>query len=430
MTAIHGQSTTYQTNRLSHVFDSPNSQLRILHIAPSVAPSYGGPATVVTHLAAAQALLGHDVSIISNLDPNQRPGYLDATRCIPGYDEVNAHLYPWCTHFTRWFGTRLLPVYADLFPDADVIHLHGIWEPMLVTAAALARRMDLPYIVRPCGMLDPWCLQQRSFKKQLAMRLSHKSMLDHAACIHTLSTEESRLIMPLNIRSPHIIIPNGVSLEEIDDISSDEFFQQFPQLQFHPYILFLSRLHSKKGLDLLAEAFVELAPRLPDVHLLVIGPESKGINDSGNSRWDMVGGGAKKQFLDIISRHGLQNRVHVPGPLIGSAKFAAYRHASCFCLPSRQEGFSNAIVEALASGLPTAISTECHFSEVETIGAGKVFPLHVPDIAEALHSLLTMSASQRQAMSLAARNHVEQHLTWERIAHQTLDVYNLITQRK
>ena len=124
--------------------------------------------------------------------------------------------------------------------------------------------------------------------------------------------------------------------------------------------------------------------------------------------------------------HGLSSRVHLPGMLTGPAKFAALRNAACFCLPSRQEGFSNAVVEALAARTPVGISTECHFPEVQEVGAGRVFPLTVDAIEETLHQLLTVSPSQREQMGYAARRFVEKSHTWKQIADKTILAYDSV----
>ncbi|HEY4329480.1 MAG TPA: glycosyltransferase, partial [Phycisphaerae bacterium] len=396
------------TGRAEYAFPKARPTFRILHLTSSIAPSAGGPATVVARLAAAQAAMGHHVTIVSSLDCAERASFEVSVRNIPYFDRVHLLLCPWTSHFQRWFGKRLSPIYESALPFMDVLHIHGMWEPMLLVAAKLARKHKVPYIVRPCGTLDPWSLGQSRWKKRVALAVSRKKMLDGAALIHTLNKEEARLIEPLHIAAPSAIIPNGVFLDEIDDTPSDDrLFARFPALLEHPYILFLGRLHHKKGLDILAEAFGRIAGVHRDVHLLVAGPDR----------------GAQRAFLREIQRLGLRERVHIAGPLVGPAKLTAYRNATCFCLPSRQEGFSLSITEALATRVPVAISTECHFPEVKEIGAGVVFPLNGKNAAEGLNAILTATAPERIRMGNAGRKLVEEQLTWERIAGMTLEAY-------
>jgi glycosyltransferase involved in cell wall biosynthesis len=386
-------------------------RLRIAHVSASAAPTSGGPATVVVRMAAAQAALGHEVTIISALAPRQRDMFAAATDNIPHFDQVRLLLAPWTTALESRFGRRLIPIYQSLFPFIDIVHIHGVWEPALPAAARVARELHVPYFVRPCGTLDPWSLSQRRFKKQLALHLVYKKMLDRAAMIHTLNFDEYRLIAPLRIAAPVAIIPNGVFLDEIDETPTDDaIFERFPALRTHPYILFLARLHHKKGLDILAQALTRLAAKHPNVHLLVAGPDD----------------GAREPFMQHIQAHQLQERVHIAGTLVGSAKVEALRHAACFCLPSRQEGFSLSIIEALASRVPVAISHECHFPEVQEIGAGEVFPLNADAAAQALDKILSASDSQRHRMGDAGRAYVEDHLTWQHVAEMTSDAYTNI----
>ena len=391
----------------------------IVHVVPSLDPAYGGPATVAAHLAAAQAALGHQVTIVSALDPKRRNALHASTESIPGFSSVRLLVCPWASATARWFGRRLSPIYHSLFPYADLVHIHGVWEPMLLLAANAARLHDIPYVVRPCGMLDPWSLRQRAWKKKIAMNLFQESMLNRAAFLHVLNTEESSLIEPLRLNVPHAVIPNGVSLDEIDGPADEQaLFEKVPGIAGRRYILFLGRCHHKKGLDILAQAFAQIATKHSDVHLLVVGP---GAEDRDGDCTKIAG-----EFHKVLGTESLRRRVHVPGPLYGPAKFAAYRHAACFCLPSRQEGFSLSITEALASRVPVAISTECHFPEVAQIGAGEIFPLNAAAAAKALDRLLCLPEEERQVMGDAGREYVTRWLTWPRIAEQTLTAYGRI----
>jgi glycosyltransferase involved in cell wall biosynthesis len=382
--------------------------LRIIHVLASINPDTGGPATVVARLAAAQAARGHRVTIISSLNPDNRTAFEKSTARIPGFERVHLLLSPWTTPLRRLFGLRLQPLYEIAFPFADVIHLHGIWEPMLVLAASAARKFKIPYIVRPCGMLEPWNLRQSGWKKKIALTLTHRKMLNGAALLQTLNQDESRLIGPLHLRPEQLIIPNAVFLDEVDDDSGDEeFAKKLPFAADKPYILFLGRTHYKKGLDILAEAFAKIAASHATTQLLVVGPD----------------GGARADFLQRIARHNLTDRVHLPGTLYGPVKFAAYRNAACFALPSRQEGFSLSITEALASRTPVSISENCHFPEVATAHAGEVNPLNIDATAASLDRLLSATPEEQARMGKAGRRMIEENYTWDRVAELTLNAY-------
>jgi glycosyltransferase involved in cell wall biosynthesis len=169
-------------------------------------------------------------------------------------------------------------------------------------------------------------------------------------------------------------------------------------------ILSLSRLHYKKGLDYLCDAFALVTHR--QAHLVVAGPD----------------GGERGEFERRVAGAGLADRVHIVGPLYGRDKSAAMVDADCFCLPSRQEGFSMAILESLAGGLPAIISDACHFPEVAEAGAGFITPLKPSQIAAAIDTLLGDSPL-RASMAAAAVALVRARYTWQAIAPQTISAY-------
>jgi glycosyltransferase involved in cell wall biosynthesis len=174
---------------------------------------------------------------------------------------------------------------------------------------------------------------------------------------------------PLKIKAPIEVISNGINFDEIQPLPKlGSFRNQHTELQNDPFILFLSRLHYKKGLDVLAETFAQVAAKHPTVRLVVAGPDD----------------GARDDFERRVKTAGLAERVHLVGPIYGKAKYEAIVDAACFCLPSRQEGFSVAIIESLAVGCPVVITEGCHFPEVAEVGAGIVTPLNVEQVAASL----------------------------------------------
>jgi glycosyltransferase involved in cell wall biosynthesis len=248
-------------------------------------------------------------------------------------------------------------------------------------------------------MLDPWSMAQKSFKKRIALTLGTRRFLREAAAIHLLHSEEGDYLRDLGIDTRGFVIANGVTLSEIDREPIETEYRD-------PYILFLGRLHHKKGLDYLAEAFVRISSEFPDIHLVVAGPDD----------------GASESFQSFIRDQRLESRVHITGPIYGERKWAVLTGAKLFCLPSRQEGFSVAILEALACRTPVVISDQCHFPEVASANAGRVVPLDPERIAAAFREILT-DENIRIAMGDNARKLIEDHYTWDRIVRQTIVMY-------
>lgn len=384
--------------------------MRVMHVVKSVDPGSGGPQAVICRLSAAQRAVlppSGRVRVVSLAVPGIEEAFAKSIRDIPGIEQVEfLALHPGKCRDAILPRTTVEDI-RRLCRDADILHLHGVWDRVLWTASVEARRARVPYVIMPHGMLDPWSLQQRAMKKKLAMFLYVRRMLNHACALHLLNEDESDLLAPLGLSVQSVVIPNGVFLEEIADLPpSDTFHAAHPELHGQPYILFLSRLHYKKGLDYLAAAFAIVARQYADVRLVVAGPD----------------GGERENFQQWVKDAGIADRVHMVGPLYGSDKLAALSGARCFCLPSRQEGFSVAITEALGCGLPVVITEGCHFPQVSEVGAGIVTAPVPEQIAKALLHVLGDSGL-RSRMSEAGRQLVRTELNWPSIARKTIAMY-------
>lgn len=381
--------------------------MRILHAIRSVDPAVGGPPAIATRMAAGQAELGHDVRVATYDAPRRRQDIATALDRVPHFDRVQMCPLPAPRSLELLIPRQTRAGLRRLVGEADVVHLHNLWQPLMLATARECRRQARPYVVILHGHLDPWSLEQRRLKKKLAFFLAFRRLLEGAAAMQLGTAAEQRLVETLGLRVEGRVIPNGIFLEEVDPLPAPGTFRgRFPELGDRRFVLFLGRLHHKKGLDILAEAFARFAARHADVDLVVVGPDD----------------GALGPFEDRVARLALAGRVHVTGPLFGEDKLAAIVDADCFCLPSRQEGFSVAVLEALACRTPVVISEGCNFPEVMEAGAGTVTDLDVDHVAAALDGLLS-DADLRRRQSAAARDLVERHYTWPAVAEQTVKLY-------
>lgn len=382
--------------------------MKILHVVNSCDPATGGPAAGVLRLAAAQAGLRHDVHLLTYRTPASESSIKTEIARVPGLELVRRHHLPSPTRWERWAASAAYRKLQSHIIGANFVHLHGVWDPILRAAAKRAAAAKVHYAVAPHGMLDPWSLQQKAIKKQIALFLGYRKMLDRAAFIQVLNVDEQRLLLPLGLTTRVEVIPNGVFLEEFNHPpATQDFRSKHPRLGEASYVLFLSRLHYKKGLDYLAEAFAVLSRAAPGVHLVVAGPDA----------------GEQTAFEQRVRAAGLAEMVHLVGPLYGEEKLAALAGASCFCLPSRQEGFSVAVLEALACRVPVLISEACHFPEVAAVGAGEVFPLQSDAIAAALLRVVADPAA-RERMGHVGRTLIASRYTWPAVAEVTLRAYD------
>ncbi len=370
-------------------------------------PSEGGPPMALSRLAAAQATAGAHATIAALHPHSDRQAMESAYGDIPGYERVRFVGLP-----DRGWAERLLArgaaeALAPLISEHDIVHVHGVWRPHLLQAVRGAQAAARPFVISPHGMLSLWSLEQKALKKRVALRFGWRAALERAAFLHVLNRDEAVAVTQVCRPQRLVVQPNGVNLQEIARKPEwQTVWDRFPALRGKRYVAFVGRLHQSKGLDILAEAFSLVAREVPDAHLVVMGPEF----------------GAGPSFREQIRRLGIADRVSLLGGVFGADKAALLHHAQCFCLPSRQEGFSMAIVEALALGLPAVITESCHFPEVAEARAGMVVPLTGPSVGNALIDLLC-DHQQRTRCGAAAQELSHRRYQWRRIASGFLAAY-------
>ncbi|MEO0483908.1 MAG: glycosyltransferase [Planctomycetota bacterium] len=385
--------------------------MRICHVITDLDPASGGPPVVASRLAAAQAAAGHEVRLLCYAKPGDQERIDAMLHGMPGGDALIIEAQEPGGRVERTLTRRANARLQALIEQLDVVHAHGVWDPILRASVMIARRAGVPGVVAPHGMLDEWALSEKPLKKKLALTLAYNAMLKAASMFHALSAYEQDctrgFIRGLGAETPVEVIPNGVFLDEIDPLPEPgAFYAKHPELNGEPYVVFLSRLHPVKGLPILVEAFASAIRDSAPARLVIAGPDAGAQGDAEQAARD----------------HGVADRVHFVGPQWGSDKYAALRDARCFALPSEHEGFSMAICEALACGLPVAISDTCFFPDVATEGAGFVTPREAPPLAEALKTLLTDEPKAR-AKGEAGRRLVEQRYTWPKIAERAVGLY-------
>jgi glycosyltransferase involved in cell wall biosynthesis len=367
--------------------------MRILHVIPTLDPNAGGPPLICARLAIAQARLGHDVGVMSYAPPPAGRDRIAAENGrTAGFEQLKLHDLPSITWPERVTGSHARAAAKRLVPAVDAVHLHGVWEPQLLHAARAARQAGKPYLVLLNGMLLPWAMARGTAKKRLALRMGRRDMLLDGV-LHFGSDDEAVAARALGFTHPGVVIPNGAFSDDPELPPAGAFRAARPELGDGPYVLFIGRLHEQKGIDLLLAAFDAVAAHHPSVRLVIAGP------DYG---FDVPGGG----------------RVLRVGPVYGREKLAALRDAACFCLPSRHEGFSLAVLEAMSVGVPVVISTECHFPEVAAGGAGLVTPLDAGAIADAL--LRVLSDDRFRGVG---RRMVADRYNWAAVAAETIRAY-------
>jgi len=312
---------------------------------------------------------------------------------------------------TSWPLYRAL---AAAVPVADVVHIHSLYLFHDWAAARIARRAGVPYIVRPHGTLDPFLWRRHRARKRVIEALFQDRVLRQAAAIHYTAAEEMALAAPYVHGAPGVVVPNGLDFGDYAQLPPPGGFRaRHPGIGDRRIVLFLGRLNFKKGLDLLVPGFAAACARHGDLHLVIAGPDD----------------GMLAQTRAMVDAAGIAARVTFAGMIVGQEKLAALADAYCFALPSYSENFGIAIVEAMACGLPVAISDKVNiWSEVAQAGAGLVGPPTVEEVARQIGALADDPAASR-AMGEAGRALARARWSWDGIARQLEGVYRSLAAR-
>ncbi len=378
--------------------------MKILHLCSSVDPATGGPANVLARLSPAQAALGHDVTIVT-LDT---PDRVETVR--PRLEKAGVRL----VHPTTPVGlARARGVVRSLMDDGmssgapDVGHIHGLWQALPHLGSGVFRKRGVPYVFRPCGMLDPAVMSMSgTLKKRAFLALRGRRDINGAQGMHFTTTTERDLVKPMGLSPKPFVIPNGVEWAEFEALPERGSYRASSGIGDRPLVVFFSRVHQKKGLDLLLPAFAKGAPE--DAVLVLVGPGEEGYVAS--LRAEAAG-------------LGIGDRVVFTGMIQGAERFAPVVDADLFCLPSYQENFGVAVVEALAAGTPALISDQVNiFQDVVEAGVGRATRCEVDEIADALREMLTDRDALR-AMGARGRVWAEETFDWTRIVDRIDAMY-------
>ncbi|MEM8781484.1 MAG: glycosyltransferase [Planctomycetota bacterium] len=379
----------------------------VAHIIPGLDPKDGGPPVALEGLSIAQVACGAEVRVVSTF----REGDDDArVRRMREQGVATEWVGPVKTRFQ--FAPGMNEAVDRAVAGADVVHIHSLWEQVQHVAAKAARRHRVPYVFRPCGMLDPWSLSQSRLKKRVVLGLRLRRDLNGAAALHYTADAEAAGAEPLGLKPPAVVVSNGVQTAPFRDAPDDPGFldRRCPRFAGRPIVIFLSRLHPKKGGDLLIRAFAACLERAaPDRRpaLVFVGPD----DGKTQAEWQALAEALK--VADDLAFLGLLN---------GDDKVHALRAADVFCLPSHQENFGIAVVEALAAGTPAVVSDQVNIHDaIAGSGFGASVPMDVPAIADALHAWLN-DADRRAATRRDALGWVEATYGWPAIAKRWVDV--------
>jgi glycosyltransferase involved in cell wall biosynthesis len=351
-------------------------------------PDDGGPPEAVRQLIKASSAKGYDIEALSLDSPGAK--FLNGIECpLHALDQSFLGRFGFSPRLWRW-----LDMNAGRF---DAIVMNGIWTFPGVALRFAARRKRKPYGIFTHGALDPWFNRKyplKHIKKLLYWPLQYAVLRGAWAVFFTTEAERDLAktsFKPSNWNS--VVVPYGIMEPEEPAIGAagqiEKFLSKLPELKGRRYLLFLARIHEKKGCDLLLEAFAKLREAPEDVDLVIAGPDQMGMQ-------------ARMQAM--AAQLGIAKRVHWPGLIGGDVKWGALRACDALILPSHQENLGISVVEALAVGRPVLVSNQVNiWPEVTQDGAGLADDDTVEGTVRLLRRWFEMLPADRDEMAKRAR---------------------------
>jgi len=356
----------------------------------------GGTAERTVQMSKALALAGHECTLIT-LDIGvtaERLQYLAG---------VNVILLP-CIFKRFYFPSLRLRTLYRTVQSSDIIHIMANWTIINALIYWMAAWQRKKYVVCPAGALKLYgrsLLLKRVFKWVVGNRIIQNA----TACI-AITRDEVKQFRQYGVDDNKIfVIPNGINEHDYTEYNQPVFCRNNAPFN-HPYILYVGRLNTIKGTDLLVQAFIEIQNMLGNYHLVIIGPDQ----------------GLKNILTVMIENSGIKDRVHFLGYMGGDCKASAYRGADLLVIPSRHEAMSIVVLEAGICGTPVLITDQCGFNEGETIGGGLVVSADVKSLAEGMLSLLG-NKDNLPEMGDKLRQFVLKQYTWGSITDRYLSLY-------
>ncbi|MGB2560797.1 MAG: glycosyltransferase [Akkermansiaceae bacterium] len=396
--------------------------MKITHLTQSVSTAGGGISEVVRALSMAQQQAGDALKVLSVEDDGE---------------SIN----PWPQGSPDFLSACHLPGMIVL-PDLDerldqinpqVLHTHGIWSYLSIGVPRWARKHHKPYVVSPHGMLDKWALDNSKFKKKLASALYERRHLRRAACLHALCASEADSMRAFGLKNPIATIPNGIEIPEGRDLSSRHAAKK-------KIMLFLGRLHPKKGLENALRAWSAA--------------RTASLSEGDASHWQFVIAGwdqgghevrlkqlceeldlsfadvPAKQFLSIESNSDQLSGFSVVfvGPLFGELKAQLLERANVFILPSFSEGLPMSILEAWAYELPVMMTEYCNLPEGFDADAAVRIETDVESMSQGFQALMETPNEELMQMACRGLALVKDRFTWPKIAEQMSQLYTWVTK--
>ncbi len=376
--------------------------MHIAHVQATFSPEHGGPTKSLSNYCRSQIIGGHRVSVWT------LEGFPDASDAIRLPPPVEMHI----CHVNRPVRLGRSPsLRRDLINSdtADVYHLHGAWLRALQYGANEAMCRKRPYLLELMGTFEPWSLRQKWPQKRIARWWFQDRSIRHATCLHVNSHQEAEHVRKLGFRNPIAVIPVGVDIDEVaTQLAQLPNHAPWLDLDGHPYILFLSRLHPKKRLDLLIRSWSKLTRDYPGWRLVIAG--------TGNQTY-------VDECHEVADHLEISDKCFWTGHVDDLQKSWLFAHAQCYVLPTSSENFGNVVAESLAHKTPVITTHHTPWTELPKQKCGWLVADSETDLRLALTEAMSMSPATRQAMGNNGEDLVRRHYSLEAVCDNILRVY-------
>jgi glycosyltransferase involved in cell wall biosynthesis len=372
---------------------------RAIHVVPSLDRADGGLPLAAYQLSDALAKSArYEIELISQLGKNQKAVGTASADFIVEYESVED------TDFSLGLPVKRMLGETSTQSNPNLIHSHGIWNLANHWASLYGRNLKIPYVFSPHGMLEPWALEQSWFKKAVGLITYQRRDLESATLFCATSEGEYNSLRALGYRQPVAVIPNGVAASQ-----QQTMFERRVNDSRRHQLLYLSRIHKKKGIEELIYAWARIRP----------------------SNWELViaggdgGDGYRQKMINLCESLKFAQSIRFTGEVYGSDKDRLYAEADLFILPSHSENFGLVVAEALSFGLPVITTRATPWGEIANQECGWVIDNDVDSIVSCLNVALNTTVSERKKMGLHATKYAAK-FNWDGIALQMADVYDWV----
>ncbi len=373
--------------------------MRIIHVVPAITEEAAGPSYSVVRLCESLIQQGQQLEL-AVLDWEPMPNPPSFLKAFPlGWGPPRLGRSP---AMRRWLEEQVSS------NNIEILHNHGMWQMNSVYPGWAARKGNIDFVVSPRGAFSEWAMKHGSVVKKVFWPALQRPALECATCFHATAVAEYDEIRRLGFRQPVAIIPNGIDIPEL-------MAKKHVDLRT---LLFLGRLHPKKGLDLLLPAWQKVQRRFPEWRLIIAGSDDCYHGQSGYL----------ETLRQMVQTLGLE-RVEFVGNKYGIEKKQIYCDAELFVLPTYSENFGMTVAEALAAGTPAIVSKGAPWEGLVMQQAGWWIDIGVDTLVACLEDALNRSPDELEKMGLRGRAWMEAEFSWTRIGAQMVDTYRWLLDR-